>query len=169
MGCLKSLLHVGCGGDTAPEWAKSYREVRLDIDEKYSPDIVASMVDMGDIGQFDALYCSHALEHLHYSDVGKALSEFYRVLVPGGVALVFVPNIEWVRPTDDVLYVSPGGPVSGLDLIYGMRSLSKENPYMMHKTGFVPESFESMLKTAGFSQVTIHQLYPYNLMGVAVK
>jgi SAM-dependent methyltransferase len=39
--------------------------------------------------QFDAIYCSHVLEHIH--DDTKAMSELFRVLKPGGWAVLQVP------------------------------------------------------------------------------
>jgi SAM-dependent methyltransferase len=86
-----------------------------------APDIVASMDDMGDIGLYDAIYCSHALEHLFPWQTPLALSEFLRVLKPGGIAMIFVPDLEDVKPTNDILYESAGGPIAGLDMIYGCR------------------------------------------------
>ncbi|MBE0534888.1 MAG: methyltransferase domain-containing protein [Phycisphaerae bacterium] len=42
---------------------------------------------------FDLIYCSHVLEHV--PDDNKAMREFYRVLKPGGRALIMVPiNVE---------------------------------------------------------------------------
>ena len=38
---------------------------------------------------FDAIYCSHVLEHV--PDDAKAMSELYRVLKPGGWAILAVP------------------------------------------------------------------------------
>ena len=58
----RSLLHVGCGSDPLPDWLNQFTEVRLDINAACDPDIVASMVDLGDIGEFEALFCQHALE-----------------------------------------------------------------------------------------------------------
>ena len=46
-----------------------------------SPDIVASMMDLGEIGEFDVVLCSHALEHLHKEDVDTALNEFSPVVI----------------------------------------------------------------------------------------
>jgi SAM-dependent methyltransferase len=40
-------------------------------------------------GSFDAIYCSHVLEHI--PDDRKAISELYRVLRPGGWAILQVP------------------------------------------------------------------------------
>lgn len=165
----KSLLHVGCGGDSLPEWLQGFNEIRLDIDARVNPDIVASMIDLGDIGKFDAVLCVHALEHLHQHEVSTALSEFMRVLKPGGHAIVFVPDLEDVRPTEDVLYTSSAGEISGLDLIYGFRSAIKEFPYMAHKTGFTGTTLKQAIAAAGFRSSTVKRLDNYNMMGVGIK
>lgn len=164
------LLHVGCGGAPIPEWANGrFTEVRLDVDATHSPDIVASMTAMGDIGQFDAIHCCHALEHLHAYEVDKALAEFLRVLKPGGYAVIFVPDLEDVKATEDVLYTAPCGPMAGLDLIYGLRTLVEHMPYMAHKTGFTSKTMTAVLQKAGFGGVHTRRLQEYNLMAIAIK
>lgn len=160
-------MHVGCGGDHLPDLFENYTEVRLDIDESVNPDIVANMVDLGEIGTYDALYCNHALEHLTFSDVSKALKEFRRVLNDGGFVMVIVPDLEDVKPTDEVILDAPIGPITGLDMIYGLRS--SDNPHMAHKTGFVCESLDRAMLKAGFSKVKTRRLENYNLMSVGVK
>lgn len=164
-----SLLHVGCGGDSRPEWLSQYVETRLDIDPRHDPDIVASMVELGEIGPFDAVYCSHALEHLFPHEVETALSEFQRVLKPGGVAYIFVPDLEGVDATDEVLFDSPAGKITGLDLIYGLRHALKDQPYMAHKTGFMLDTLFCSLTKAGFSRVKVDRHSCHNLFGVAIK
>lgn len=49
---------------------------------------IQAMVGYRD-GEFDCLICSHVLEHV--PDDGKALGELYRVLKPGGWAIIMVP------------------------------------------------------------------------------
>lgn len=163
------MLHVGCGYQTLPEWANGCEEVRLDIDESVNPDIVASMTDLGDIGGFDYLLSCHSVEHLYPHQVGIALREFRRVLRDGGSAIIFVPDLEDVKATEDVLYESPAGSVCGLDMIYGMRNLVEESPYMEHHTGFTKETIEKALTEAGFTKVIVNRLGLYNLMAVGVK
>jgi len=164
------LLHVGCGGAPIPEWADGhFSEVRLDVDDAHSPDVVASMTAMGDIGEFDAIHCCHSLEHLHPYEVDRALLEFKRVLKPGGYAVIIVPDLEDVQATEEVLYVAPCGPMTGLDLIYGYRPLLEQMPYMAHKTGFTAVTMTSALTKAGFSRYSVRRLDCYNLMAVAVK
>lgn len=160
-----SVLHVGCGHTPLPTWLSHYDEVRLDIDPGCKPDIVAGMTDMGDIGPFDAIYSSNCLEHLYPHDVPVALAEFRRVLRPGGAAIIFVPDLEGVSATEEVLYESPCGPITGLDMIFGKISYLKDTPYMAHHTGFVRETLAQTLEAAGFTSVTVLQIPERNLMG----
>lgn len=162
------ILHVGCGGDPLPSYFDGV-ETRLDVDPVHEPHVCASMIEMGPIGSFDAIYCAHALEHLPPHDVGKALREFLRVLAPGGYALIFVPDLEDIKPSEDVLYMSPAGSITGLDLIYGFRGLLEKMPYMAHRYGFTQSTLTATLKNAGFSKVDVKRLDCFNLMAVAVK
>lgn len=146
---MKSILHVGCGKQPLPEWL-SGREVRLDINPDVSPDIIAPMTELGDIGQFDAVYTSHALEHLAPHDVKKCLSEFRRVVRTGGAVIIIVPDLEDIKPTLEVVYVSEAGPITGLDMYYGKADMVEVNPYMAHKTGFVSETLSLAMREAGF-------------------
>lgn len=166
---MKSFLHVGAGSAPAPEWAKDFNEVRVDIDKAYAPDIVANMTELGDIGQFDVVFCSHALEHLHPYDVNKALKEFYRVLNVSGCVILFVPDLEGVKPTDEVLFESPAGPISGLDLMYGYRVVTQDRPFMRHLTGFVKDTMQKSLEEVGFTKIKVMRLVHYDMMAVGIK
>lgn len=42
----------------------------------------------------DAVYCSHVLEHLSYADLGTALANTYKILKPGGLFRLVVPDME---------------------------------------------------------------------------
>src|SRR3546814_12643209 len=51
---------------------------------------------------FDVIICSHVLEHV---DHRKALREMYRVLSPGGFAVLMFPIIEaWTETYEDPRY-----------------------------------------------------------------
>ncbi len=165
---MPSILHVGCGHQPLPAWLEG-QETRLDVDPGCNPDIVATMTDLGEIGPFDFVFSSHSLEHLAPHDVPVALSEFHRVLKPGGSAIIFVPDLEDVKPTTEVLYVSPAGPVSGLDMFYGLHTALKESPYMAHRCGFVQSTLQDVLEQAGFAAVKVQRIEHFNLMGAARK
>lgn len=164
-----SVLHVGCGHEPLPAWLAGSVETRLDIDPRCAPDIVASMTDMGEIGPFDLVFSSHSLEHLAPHDVPVALAEFRRVLKPGGGLVVFVPDLEGVAPTEELLFESSAGPIRGLDLYYGLRSALPDHPHMAHRCGFVSETLHAALDAAGFAEVAVKRLRDFNLMGAARK
>lgn len=167
---MMRLLHAGCGGSGLPCWfGDKYEEVRLDIDPGMKPDIVASLTDLGQIGQFDVVYTSHCVEHLYPAEVRVALAEFHRVTKPGGSVIVIVPDLEGVCATEDVLFECPIGPITGLDLIYGCRFDAHRSTYMAHHSGFVSQTLEAALRDAGFAAVTMKRLPEYNLMAVAKK
>lgn len=130
-------------------------EIRLDANPDVKPDIVASIDDLGDIGPFDGIHCSHCLEHLQWDHAHKALSEFYRVLRVGGFVYIQVPNIEDVKPTEEVLYEVNGLKISGIDILYGCRVFSRDNPWMLHRSGWVPETLAKALADAGFQHIRV--------------
>jgi len=90
-GSLKRLLHF------APE-AEIERRFRSIPGVRYLSADLASPHAMGEIditaipwpeASFDAIYCSHVLEHV--PEDRRAMSEIFRVLSPGGWALIQVP------------------------------------------------------------------------------
>ena len=62
-------------------------------------------IDLPD-ASYDAVIASHVLEHV---DDRKALSEIFRVLRPGGVAIIMVPMVEgWAQSYENAAVRSPG-------------------------------------------------------------
>jgi len=140
----KTLLHVGCGSaspERLPDCFKSaqWHEVKLDVDPKVKPDIVASLTDMSVVASasVDAVWSSHNIEHLEGFQVPQALREIRRVLKPGGFALITLPDLQRIAELvaqdrgEDVLYTSPAGPITPLDMLFGHQaSLARGNHYM---------------------------------------
>lgn len=161
---MKRLLNVG-GGSRAiqlpPEYA-GFSQVLLDIDPSGQPDIVldARHLDSLEPASFDAVYCSHNLEHYFRHDVPRVLAGFRHVLRPGGFAQIRVPDLfELMRRVvqsgldlEQTLYVSPAGPVAPLDVIYGLGSQIETSgvDFFAHKTGFSPQSLTRAVEIAGF-------------------
>ncbi|WP_462381117.1 class I SAM-dependent methyltransferase [Pseudomonas sp. Marseille-QA0892] len=179
----KTLLHVGCGSarpERLPDCFKSHhwREVRLDIDPKVKPDIVASLTDMSGVpsASVDAVWSSHNLEHLEGFQVPQALKELRRVLKPGGFALITLPDLERITRLvadgrgDEVMYTSPAGPITPLDMLFGHQaSLARGNHYMGHRTGFTAERLGKKLADAGFAEVRVIKGRSFDLWAVAVN
>ena len=164
---MKRVLNVG-GNNKAiplpPQYA-AYEHLLLDIDPRGSPDIVcdARKLTSLEAGQFDAVYCSHNLEHYYRHDVPKVLAGFLHVLHDGGFAQIRVPDIKEVMRVviergldiEDILYQSPVGPIMVLDVLYGY-SVEIERSgvdFFAHKTGFTQQSLIKALLGAGFSKV----------------
>lgn len=165
----KILLHVGSGpraegllpkSFTTPQW----HEVRLDIDPGVDPDIVGTITDMTAVDQrsVDAIWSSHNLEHVFPHEVPLALREFYRVLKPGGTAHVQVPDItvparQVVRGRlEEVIYQSPAGPITALDMLYGHgAAIAQGAHYMAHRTGFTRQTMTAKFNDAGFVSVRV--------------
>ena len=161
---MRKVLNVG-GGSKAiplpPQFA-GFEHLLLDIDPKGSPDIVCDarrLTTLG-AGQFDAVYCSHNLEHYYRHDVPKVLGGFFHVLKDDGFAQIRVPDIsEVMRVTvergldlDEVLYQSPAGPIMVLDVLYGygVEIERSGREFFAHKTGFSRNLLLKALQNAGF-------------------
>lgn len=158
------------GAAWTAEWKRQgYQVTNLDIDPRNEPDIVASMTDLGKIGSYEVVYCCHALEHLYPHEVSTALREFYRVLSPSGLLMVMVPDLEDVRPTEEILDIPLCGPITGLHLFYGDAQLIEQYPHMAHHSGFVKETLAGALSAAGFANVHAKRLTHYNLVATGEK
>jgi predicted SAM-dependent methyltransferase len=46
-------------------------------------------------GSAHAIYASHVLEHLCRADISRALANTVRILKPGGLFRIIVPDLEW--------------------------------------------------------------------------
>jgi SAM-dependent methyltransferase len=179
----QQVLHVGCGParlSSMPAYFQSgsWNELRLDIDESVEPDVVGTMLDMGLVGDetVDAVYSSHNIEHVFPHEVLTALGEFHRVLRPEGFAVILCPNIQAVAEAVakgnlmDPLYVSPAGPISAIDIMYGHRAaIAAGKVYMAHKTAFTSATLASHLKSAGFQSVVVATDNVYGLHSLAYK
>jgi SAM-dependent methyltransferase len=159
-----AVLNVGGNSKTTvmPAHYQHWRQCFLDIDPRWNPDILcdARSLTTQAPGQFDAIYCSHNLEHYYAHDVAKVLTGFLHVLQPDGFAEVIVPDMRAVMKTmldrnldiDDPLYISPAGPISTRDVIYGFGAEIERsgNDFFAHKTGFTPQSLQRALNISGF-------------------
>lgn len=164
---MPKVLHVGCGpkgkdqttrGFNTPQWD----ELRLDIDPSVSPDIIGTMTDMSAVpsASVDAVFSSHNIEHLYVHEVPVALGEFLRVLNDEGFAVITCPDLQSVAAlvAEDKLtepaYVSPAGPITPLDMLYGHRPpMARGNLYMAHRCGFTLKVLMGTLRAAGFASV----------------
>lgn len=160
----KAVLNVGGGNKQIPlpPEFKDYDHILFDIDPSGKPDIVGNALHLGEIGRekFDAIYCSHNLEHFHYHEVPLVLEGMFTVLKPGGFVYIRVPDIveairlmiERGQDLEEGLYIASGVPIMALDVIYGWsREIEQSGqPYYAHKTAFTEKSLRRKLTEVGF-------------------
>ena len=160
---MQTFLHVGCGPvkqAQIPGFSNSnWKEIRFDIDKNVNPDIEGTLTDMSKVesGSVDAIYSSHNIEHVYPHEVPIVLNEFFRVLKKDGIVVVVCPDLQSVCEAvvndklRDPLYISPEGPISPLDIIYGHgQAIENGNEYMAHKCGFTYTVLDSFFADAGF-------------------
>jgi predicted SAM-dependent methyltransferase len=87
---LARRLHWGCGPITPYGWVNS------DVQARPGVDVVADIrrgLPFPD-GEFDYIVSIHALPEIPYADLNVALGELYRVLRPGGVVRLGLPDMD---------------------------------------------------------------------------
>jgi hypothetical protein len=161
----KSVLNVGAGrADAAlPPYYHGWKNVRLDVDPRHDPDVLldARQLDTLPPALYDAVLCSHNLEHYHRHEAAKVVRGMLHVLKPDGFAEVRVPDLAVVMrrvveknlDIDDVLYTATAGPILVRDVLYGyhVEIEASQNDFYGHKTGFTPRSLWKFFLSNGFA------------------
>lgn len=137
-------LNIGCGDVPIPGYINIDKHVA-------SADKIMDALDLEySDNTIDEIYSSHLLEHFGKREVPKALKEWYRVLKFGGKLSLNLPNLEWclknwlAKPENEKWGIF-------LDMIYGLQTNDGE----YHKTGFTKARLETLLKEAGFRNISI--------------
>lgn len=180
---MLNLLHVGCGGSRLKDLPAFFNdgqwtELRYDINPDVQPDIIGTLQDMSIVEDdvIDAVYSSHNIEHVWAYEVPRVLAEFLRVLTPDGFAVVLCPDMQAVCQAvvagdlEQTLYVSPAGPITAMDIMYGHQlSIQQGNEFMGHRTGFTSASLAKHMITSGFKAVAVAADRVYGLHAIAFK
>lgn len=176
----RAVLNVG-GNSKAiqiPECFAGWRHDLLDIDPGGNPEVLCDARELWKLPprRYDAVYCSHNLEHYYAHDVLKVLKGFRMVLKKGGFAYIRVPDllavmrvvVEQGKALEDVLYEAPSGPIRIRDVIFGYQRQIEQsgNDFFAHKTGFSEESLTKTLMENGFPHV-FSDVGGYEIMALA--
>lgn len=164
------VLNVG-GGRTRnlPKNYDGWQQDLLDIDESVNPDIrchTLNLIEEHPDRQeyYNAVFCSHNLEHYYLHEVPLVLGVFRQVLVDGGNVEICVPNVKDLIRTiadrsldvHDVWYRVGDAPITFHDVLYGYGGEMRQgNLYYAHRCGFTPISMYGFMERAGFSDVMV--------------
>lgn len=133
-------LNLGAGNKRIEGWTS--------VDLSGEPDVVADIRELPFAdGYADEVMAIHVLEHLYRWDAEAALLEWRRVLKPGGLLILELPDLHKCcaavlagdrdRMTVWGLYGDP---------VY-------KDPLMVHKWGWTREELTTELRAAGFTKI----------------
>ena len=94
------------------------------------------------------MFSSHVFEHLFTDEVERLVKELYRIMIPGGVCRVIVPDLEKI-----VTLYEPADPEEFLLQIFEVGERSKVRS--AHHTGFTGASLASLFKRNGFRRTAV--------------
>ena len=167
-GAVRRVLNVGGAskGFALPPHFQDWEQLLLDIDPRGGADLVCDARQLRETaaaGSFDAVYCSHNLEHYYRHDVDKVLQGFLHVLKPDGYAEILVPDIGGLikllakedLDIEQEIYRADIGSITAHDLFYGYAPEIEASgqDFYAHKTGFSRDSLLRALRTNGFGEI----------------
>jgi predicted SAM-dependent methyltransferase len=136
------LIHLGCGDVNSPEF--------INVDARPAPHIhyVCNVTDLvifqNDYA--DLVYACHVLEHVHHNALKKTLWEWRRILKPGGILRLSVPDFDKILH----IYESSSRDINSiLDPLMG----GQDYEYNIHYSVFNQKYLIDKLKEAKFNEV----------------
>lgn len=142
-------LNWGSGTDGPPDWINS------DIKEDPRVDIAGDILDglPLETDSIDYALAKHAFPELPIDKHVPAMAELRRVLKPGGVLRVSVPDllkgVDAYRRGDRDYFLIPDEDAESL----GAKLITQLVWYGYSRTLYVPEFVEELLRKAGFTEV----------------
>jgi predicted SAM-dependent methyltransferase len=135
-------LHLGCGLFYKPGY------VNIDLYDDSVADMRADVSDLPlDAEKAQLIEANHLIEHFDYIHCKYVLSEWFRILKPGGTLILETPDLaETHRKFTES---KPETQRITLQWIFGIDSQG-----MQHKTGFTFELLRSLLAEIGFDRIT---------------
>lgn len=138
----KMYLHLGCGCVLIPGF------INLDIrfNEQTKVDHISLVYPLDyDNNMFDLAYSSHVLEHFPRKQTLNILKEWVRVIKPGGILRLSVPDIAALikiyRQTKDLEQII--GPLYG----------NQDYMYNFHATTFDYDTLKILMEKAGLTAI----------------
>jgi predicted SAM-dependent methyltransferase len=153
-------LHLGCGKRFIPDFVHVDIADFPHIDYRVSIDSLPMFAD----SSVDLIYCCHAFQYFDRVQAPRALAEWRRVLRPGGVLRVAVPDFEALVK----VYLQYHELKRVLGPVYGRIEVETDGgrAVLYHRTTYDFSSLRAVLEDAGFTKVhqydwrqTVHRDY----------
>jgi ubiquinone/menaquinone biosynthesis C-methylase UbiE len=162
-------LEIGPGQVRTPDGQP--RNTWNTVDTHYSPTHKASWGRdplPADNNSYDWVHASHVLEHIPWWNVRKAVSEVHRILKPGGIFTVWVPDAvkifkQFLDDPDGLVELEQRWPCGNLNkaqdawtylnarVFWGARPGELGQEQHFHRSMFGAKSLAAILKQCGFS------------------
>ena len=127
----------------------------INVDGNGEGDITADLRDLSMIESdtADAVAAIHVLEHFYAWEAEPLLTEWKRILKPGGVLILELPDMNKVWSYISWCYLNHKGilPFMSTQAIWG--GDMEANPAMAHKYGWFEQQLMDLLKKVGFKTV----------------
>lgn len=148
-------INIACGKQTwgdffcvdAVRHPKATREPDLLHAFEFHGECLANPLPL-DEGCADEVHAYHFIEHVYRWESPAVLREFRRLLKPGGLLVLELPNLEaacrnMLHGLGDQMVMWP---------LYG--DPTHRDPYMCHRWAYTPASMIALLQEVGFEQIT---------------
>ena len=138
----KKNIHLGCGTINHPDF--------INVDLRWYKHIHYHK-DISDLKVFkenfaDLIYVCHCLEHISHTKINDTLKEWFRVLKPGGILRISVPDF------DKILFIYQNTS-NNLDAILHPLLGAQNFKYNFHYSAFNKKNLSQYLLKAGFRKV----------------
>lgn len=136
-------LHIGCGA----KYIEGFEHIDASPQDHLTHCVDVTSLPMYEDNSVDLIYACHILEHFGRHEFAEVLDEWFRVIKPGGILRLAVPNFESV-----VDYYNENRDTNCISKVTGLVSGGQKDMYDYHKMIFDQTSLTEHLLNVGFSR-----------------
>lgn len=140
----RKLVHLGCGEIDHPQFINVDALRRHHVHYVHTVERLPMFTD----NSVDLIYCCHCLEHLSHLEVPGVLTEWARVIKPGGTLRISVPDFDKIL----AIYQDTG---KDMREIQAVLMGGQDYQYNFHKVAFSHSYLKGLMEKAGFTSVCI--------------